>query len=81
LLTDIKCAQAAIIPKADLFKPGGIDVGMRFFELTIGRVMGNYQTFFSILKAISAFGNLVVVTFTAARGMFRCPFILWERKS
>jgi hypothetical protein len=41
---------------------------MRFFQLTIGRVLPGYKAFFSVLKAISAFGNLVVVTFTAARG-------------
>ncbi len=40
---------------------------MRFFQLTIGRVLPGYKAFFSVLKAISAFGNLVVVTFVAAR--------------
>jgi amino acid transporter len=40
---------------------------VKFFELTIGHVLSQSKTFFSALKAISAFGNLIVVTFTAAR--------------
>jgi hypothetical protein len=63
--------QAAIIPKKELFTAGGIDVGARFFQLTIGHAITNpdhLQTFFSIIKAISAMGNIIVITFTAARG-------------
>jgi uncharacterized membrane protein len=54
-----------------LFTPGGIDVGARFFQLTLGHAITNpkhLQTFFSVIKAISAMGNIIVVTFTAARG-------------
>jgi hypothetical protein len=63
--------QAAIIPKKELFTAGGIDVGARFFQLTIGHAITNplhLQTFFSVIKAISAMGNIIVVTFTVARG-------------
>jgi hypothetical protein len=62
--------QAAIIPKEELFS--GIDVGARFFQLTIGNVIKNDNhtlRFYSGLKAVSAIGNIIVVTFTAARGM------------
>lgn len=63
--------QAAIIPKKELFTAGGIDVGARFFQLTIGHAITNphhLQTFFSMIKAISTMGNIIVITFTAARG-------------
>jgi hypothetical protein len=63
--------QAALIPKLELFTPGGIDVGMRFMQLTLGRVVtsnSQLQTIWATLKAISAGGNLIVVTFTVARG-------------
>ncbi|KAH8649408.1 amino acid permease-domain-containing protein [Tricladium varicosporioides] len=70
LYTAVNMIYAAIIPKKELFTPGGIDVGTRFFQLTLGRVVTSrtqLQTIFSILKAISAIGNIIVVTFTAAR--------------
>jgi len=65
---------AAIIPKKQLFTPGGIDVGGTFFQLTLGHVMTNpahVKTFFCVLKAICAMGNIIVVTFTTARGKFQ----------
>jgi hypothetical protein len=73
-----KSTQAAIIPKQELFTPGGIDVGARFFQLTLGHAglsNSQLQTLWSTLKAISALGNLIVVTFTAARGnsIEACP--------
>jgi hypothetical protein len=58
-----------VVPKEELFK--GIDVGLRFFQLTIGNAIANDTTtrrFFSGLKSLSAAGNIIVVTFTAARG-------------
>jgi amino acid transporter len=61
---------AAIIPKDQLFKDGGIDVLAVFMKLTIGHVITNQAhliTFYSIIMAISAFGGLIVVTFTTAR--------------
>jgi len=42
-----------------------------FMTNTLGRVWTNPEhlaTFVSVLKAISALGNIIVVTFTAARG-------------
>ncbi|KAF8865684.1 amino acid transporter, partial [Acephala macrosclerotiorum] len=66
----VNILYAAIIPKAQLFKDGGIDVMGVFMQLTLGNVMTNKNhlaTFASCIKAISAFGNLIVVTFTTAR--------------
>jgi hypothetical protein len=63
--------QAAIIPKEELFTPGGIDVGLRFTHLTLGHTGLNdsqLKTFWTTLKAITVLGNLIVTTFTAARG-------------
>lgn len=54
----------------DLLNPS-TDVGKKFFQLTIGHVLTNNRhlvTFYSTIKAFSAFGNLIVVTFTTARG-------------
>jgi len=51
-----------------------IDVGLEFISRTLGHTgLSAYhqQTFWCILKSISALGNLVVVTFTAARGKMR----------
>ncbi|KUJ21641.1 uncharacterized protein LY89DRAFT_608035 [Mollisia scopiformis] len=89
LYTSVQMIFAAIIPKADLFVPGGIDVGSKFFLLTLGTKMkaSHVKTFFSILKAISAFGNIIVVTFTCARvkqeiakeGIL--PYSLWFAES
>jgi hypothetical protein len=42
-----------------------------FMTGTLGQVWtnpGQLATFVSVLKAISALGNIIVVTFTAARG-------------
>jgi hypothetical protein len=42
-----------------------------FMTRTLGHVWTNPKhlaTFVSVLKAISALGNIIVVTFTAARG-------------
>lgn len=76
-----KSKQAAVIPKHDLFTRG-LDIGMRFFQLTLGRAGlsdRQLQTLWATLKAISALGNLIVTTFTAARGkaIEACP-ILWR---
>ena len=65
-----KSTQAAIIPKQELFSPA-IDVGTRFIQYTLGHAglsANQLNTLWSTLKAISALGNLIVVTFTAARG-------------
>ncbi|KUJ09194.1 uncharacterized protein LY89DRAFT_598930 [Mollisia scopiformis] len=71
IYTTLNILFAAIIPKSELFKlPGGIDVGQRFFDLTLGHVVKNENhliTFYAIIKVISTGGNLIVVTFTTAR--------------
>ncbi len=44
---------------------------MRFMQLTLGHVVlsnRKLQTIWATLKAISAGGNLIVITFTVARG-------------
>jgi hypothetical protein len=67
--------QAAVVPKQELFTPG-TDVGLRFFELTLGQVVTDQTQLTSIwsgLKATSAMGNIIVVTFVAARGMHPSP--------
>ncbi|OCK76766.1 hypothetical protein K432DRAFT_305642 [Lepidopterella palustris CBS 459.81] len=70
MFTAVNFIYAAIIPKHELFTPGGIDVGARFFQLTLGHAglsKKQLQTLWPVLKSISALGNLIVVTFTAAR--------------
>ncbi len=65
-----KLKQAAIIPKKELFTYG-LDLGMRFFQLTLGRAGVSdhqLQIIWPSFKAVSALGNLIVTTFTAARG-------------
>jgi hypothetical protein len=57
---------AAVIPKDLLFTKGGIDVGGEFFHRTLGNTT-KVTTIWSVIKAYSAFGNIIVVTFTAAR--------------
>jgi len=52
---------------------------MRFIQLTLGHTgLNNYQlqTFWTTLKAITVLGNLIVTTFTAARGnsVGACPY-------
>jgi len=73
--------QAAIIPKEELFTYG-LDVGARFFQLTLGRAgVSNrqLQKIWPAFKAISALGNLIVTTFTAARGSgIRSTFPQWQ---
>lgn len=79
--------QAAIIPKDLLFQKGGIDVGTEFFARTLGNVIidkGQRKTVFAVLKAISAFGNLIVITFTTARGisnLFYVQYNSWQTLS
>lgn len=66
-----KSTQAAIIPKEELFTAGGIDVGARLMQLTLGHAGLNnsqLQTLWCTFKSIAVLGNLIVTTFTAARG-------------
>ncbi|KAK4221989.1 high-affinity methionine permease [Podospora fimiseda] len=60
---------AAIIPKAQLFKPN-LDIAEEFFKSTIGRGSSDISRVKSAgqaLRAFSAIGNVIVFTFTAAR--------------
>jgi hypothetical protein len=60
-----------VVPKADQLVSGA-NVALSFFKLTFGEVdKGNTlpQRILAAFMAISSFGNIVVMTFTAARGM------------
>ncbi len=63
-------SQAAIIPKDILFEPNQ-DITLQFFNRTVGRVAGadpqRVQAACGALRALSALGNVIVFTFTAAR--------------
>ncbi len=65
-------SQAALIPREALFKPGEyVDLGFEYFNYTIGHVTSGIQQTRAIcgsFKALSAIGNVIVFTFTAARG-------------
>jgi hypothetical protein len=61
--------QAAIIPKEVLFQPDK-DIALEFFMRTIGRAssdLSRVQAACGALRALSAIGNVIVFTFTAAR--------------
>ncbi len=61
--------QAAIIPKDVLFRPD-VDVALEFFKRTVGRAAADIthvETAAASLRALSAIGNVIVFTFTAAR--------------
>lgn len=63
--------QMTVVPREEQF--AGRDIGQRFFEISMNSVAGTSpdraHRVFSGLKAVSALGNIIVVTFTAARGM------------
>lgn len=72
--TWLTAIQAAVVPQQELFTQG-VDIGFRFFQLTLGKVVRSQtqlQTIWSSLKATSALGNIIVVTFVAARGIYTC---------
>ncbi len=59
-----------VVPKASQLDPSK-DVALLFFQLTFGTLSKNDnlpERVLSAFMAISSFGNIVVVTFTAARG-------------
>lgn len=61
--------QAANIPKEVLFQ-GDTDVALEFFKRTVGRAatdITHVETAAASLRALSAIGNVIVFTFTAAR--------------
>jgi len=67
--------QMTVVPREEQF--AGTDIGQRFFEIAMNSVAGaspdRAHRVFSGLKAVSALGNIIVVTFTAARGMPAVP--------
>ncbi|KAK5654594.1 hypothetical protein OQA88_7224 [Cercophora sp. LCS_1] len=68
LVVTINILYAAVIPKEILFKSNH-DQAFEFFRHTIGRVASTTQTqaICGSFRALSAFGNVIVFTFTAAR--------------
>jgi fructose-specific phosphotransferase system IIC component len=62
-----------VVPKSDQLDPSK-NVALSFFQLTFGAIAhGNAQPtrILSAFMAISSFGNIVVMTFTAARGALK----------
>ncbi|KAK4120036.1 hypothetical protein N657DRAFT_625969 [Parathielavia appendiculata] len=60
---------AAVIPKDVLFQPN-IDVVLEYFKRTVGRAssdLSQVQAACGALRALSAIGNVIVFTFTAAK--------------
>ncbi|KAK3389245.1 amino acid permease-domain-containing protein [Podospora didyma] len=69
LVVTINVLYAAVIPRETLFKPDQ-DLALEFFRCTIGRAgldEMQIQVICGSLRAFSAFGNVIVFTFTAAR--------------
>lgn len=68
LVVTINILYAAVIPKDILFQSNH-DQASEFFRLTIGRVASSRQTqaICGSFRALSAIGNVIVFTFTAAR--------------
>jgi len=59
-----------VVPKVDQLDPSK-NVALSFFQLTFGAISKDHnqpQRILSAFMAISSFGNIVVMTFTAARG-------------
>ena len=59
-----------VVPQEDQLDPTK-NVALSFFQLTFGTISNNEkqpQRILSAFMAISSFGNIVVMTFTAARG-------------
>jgi hypothetical protein len=58
-----------VVPKADQLDPKK-NVAVAFFTLTFGAISGTQpKRILSAFMAISSFGNIVVMTFTASRGL------------
>ncbi|KAJ4307254.1 hypothetical protein N0V88_000635 [Collariella sp. IMI 366227] len=69
LFMTIHILYAAIIPKDILFQPDR-DIALEFFNRTIGKISSSpsqVQAACGALRAVSAIGNVIVFTFTAAR--------------
>ncbi|KAH6957978.1 amino acid permease-domain-containing protein [Ilyonectria sp. MPI-CAGE-AT-0026] len=64
----VNISYMVVVPKADQINyPGG--VAQRFFELTLGRVSDDKTgtRIFNAFLAIASMGNIIVMTYTAAR--------------
>jgi len=62
-----------VVPKEDQLDPAN-NVALSFIQLTFGSISPNQdqpQRILSAFMAISSFGNIVVMTFTAARGKYQ----------
>jgi len=60
-----------VVPKEDQLNPEK-NVALTFFQLTFGAISKDKiqpHRIFSAFLAISSFGNIVVMTFTASRGL------------
>ena len=60
-----------VVPKEDQLNPKK-NVALTFFQLTFGAISKDKSQphrIFSAFLAISSFGNIVVMTFTASRGL------------
>jgi hypothetical protein len=64
-----------VVPKEDQLDPRK-NVALSFFQLTFGAISESSnqpQRILAAFMAISSFGNIVVMTFTAARGLLPTP--------
>ena len=62
-----------VVPKDDQILDDDVEVATRFFELTLGSLYDHGQGIdtkrvLNAFLAVSAFGNIIVMTFIAARG-------------
>jgi hypothetical protein len=75
--------QAALVPHKELFRQDiDVDIGLQFFRRTLGKItVSEAQTvsIFSSFKALSAISNIIVFTFTAARGNTKLTLISIRR--
>ncbi|KAJ3530914.1 hypothetical protein NM208_g9108 [Fusarium decemcellulare] len=64
----VNISYMVVVPQEKLLS--GVDVSQAFFELTLGKVSENDTTgvrIFNAFLAISSMGNIIVMTYTAAR--------------
>jgi hypothetical protein len=64
------CVKMVVVPKESQLVPSN-NVALLFFQLTYGTLSKDHylpQRILSAFMAISSLGNIVVMTFTAARG-------------
>ena len=62
-------SEMMVVPKVDQLDPKK-NVAVLFFQLTFGTLSGTQpKRILSAFMAISSFGNIVVMTFTASRGL------------